>query len=84
MKHMSLSLNDAYDHVKRSKPDISPNFNFMGQLLDFEQTLLKEKCKCENECKCIKTTSTDSEMFFMSPTISSPNYELERFTVDVR
>ena len=39
MQKMNLSLNDAYDFVKRKKSNISPNFNFMGQLLDFERTL---------------------------------------------
>uniref|UniRef100_A0A452H9P8 Dual specificity protein phosphatase n=1 Tax=Gopherus agassizii TaxID=38772 RepID=A0A452H9P8_9SAUR len=39
MQRLSLSLNDAYDLVKRKKADISPNFNFMGQLLDFEREL---------------------------------------------
>ncbi|KAG6920717.1 dual specificity phosphatase 9, partial [Chelydra serpentina] len=39
MQHLNLSLNDAYDLVKRKKADISPNFNFMGQLLDFEREL---------------------------------------------
>lgn len=39
MQKLNLSLNDAYDFVKRKKSNISPNFNFMGQLLDFERTL---------------------------------------------
>ncbi|XP_055964669.1 dual specificity protein phosphatase 9 isoform X2 [Sorex fumeus] len=39
MQKLKLSLNDAYDLVKRKKSNISPNFNFMGQLLDFERTL---------------------------------------------
>uniref|UniRef100_A0A8C0JDC8 Dual specificity protein phosphatase n=1 Tax=Chelonoidis abingdonii TaxID=106734 RepID=A0A8C0JDC8_CHEAB len=39
MQRLNLSLNDAYDLVKRKKADISPNFNFMGQLLDFERKL---------------------------------------------
>ena len=33
------SLNYAYDFVKLRKSDVSPNFNFMGQLLDFEKQL---------------------------------------------
>ncbi|XP_072552924.1 dual specificity protein phosphatase 7-like [Salminus brasiliensis] len=39
MQKLNLSLNDAYDFVKRKKTNISPNFSFMGQLLDFERTL---------------------------------------------
>lgn len=39
MEHEHLSLNDAYDLVKRRKSDISPNFSFMGQLLEFERLL---------------------------------------------
>ncbi|XP_036447576.1 dual specificity protein phosphatase 7-like [Colossoma macropomum] len=39
MQKLNLTLNDAYDFVKRKKSSISPNFNFMGQLLDFERTL---------------------------------------------
>ncbi|XP_028850189.1 dual specificity protein phosphatase 7-like [Denticeps clupeoides] len=35
MQSLSLSLNDAYDFVKSKKSNISPNFNFMGQLQDF-------------------------------------------------
>ncbi|ELK29279.1 Dual specificity protein phosphatase 7 [Myotis davidii] len=39
MQKMNLSLNDAYDFVKRKKSNISPNFRLMGQLLDIERTL---------------------------------------------
>lgn len=39
MQKKHMTLNEAYDHVKRCKPNISPNFNFMGQLLDFERHL---------------------------------------------
>lgn len=49
MYKLSMSLNDAYDFVRRKKSNISPNFNFMGQLLDFERQLnppSPQRCTC--------------------------------------
>lgn len=39
MKRRSLSLDEAYRFVKALRPSISPNFNFLGQLLDFEKMI---------------------------------------------
>ena len=39
MFKMNMSLNEAYDLVRSRKSNISPNFHFMGQLLDFERQL---------------------------------------------
>lgn len=51
MQKRDLSLNEAYDYVKTCKPNISPNFNFMGQLLDFQRSLGRSlTCSCEGEC----------------------------------
>ncbi|XP_070766368.1 dual specificity protein phosphatase 7-like isoform X2 [Enoplosus armatus] len=61
MQRLNLTLNDAYDFVKRKKSNISPNFNFMGQLLDFERTLGLHS-PCDN-------CSTSKEpLFFTTPT----------------
>ena len=71
MQMKAMSLNKAYDHVKGCKPNISPNFNFMGQLLDFEKVLgvapSKEK---PNEFHC--------------PTPSPTTYSVPTFTCEVR
>ena len=43
MKHAKMSMNDAYEFVKRKRTIVSPNLNFMGQLLEYEKTL--KQCK---------------------------------------
>nr|XP_033811552.1 dual specificity protein phosphatase 10-like [Geotrypetes seraphini] len=39
MKHTMMTMADAYKYVKGKRPIISPNLNFMGQLLEFETDL---------------------------------------------
>lgn len=39
MSTMGLPLDDAYRFVKEKRPTISPNFNFLGQLLEHEMSL---------------------------------------------
>jgi hypothetical protein len=39
MSSQNLTLNEAYDFVKARKSNVSPNFNFMGQLLEFERSI---------------------------------------------
>lgn len=39
MKWKRLHLQDAYNFVKRCRPQISPNLNFMGQLVRYERRL---------------------------------------------
>jgi len=48
MFSLCLSLEDAYEYLRRVRPTISPNFNFMGQLADFDQTLkyARQHCTC--------------------------------------
>ncbi|XP_004645204.1 dual specificity protein phosphatase 9 [Octodon degus] len=72
MQKLHLSLNDAYDLVKRKKSNISPNFNFMGQLLDFERSLRLEERRRRGQ----SSTVSDPPSFFTTPT-SDGVFELD-------
>lgn len=43
MKWKRLHLQDAYNFVKRCRPQISPNLNFMGQLVSYERQLQRDR-----------------------------------------
>lgn len=43
MRQKSLSLDEAYEYTKKRRSAISPNFNFLGQLLAFERELNEQR-----------------------------------------
>ncbi|MBN3281213.1 DUS16 phosphatase, partial [Polyodon spathula] len=51
MKTMGLSSDDAYRFVKDRRPSISPNFNFLGQLLEYEKDMKKLKAWSSSSSK---------------------------------
>ena len=44
MKRKRLRLDEAFEFVRRRRSIISPNFSFMGQLLQFESQVLATSC----------------------------------------
>merc|ERR1711884_992943 len=43
IKYFSMKMLDAYQYIKIKRSIISPNLNFMGQLLEFEQSILSSE-----------------------------------------
>ena len=77
-----LSLEDAYEYVRVKKANIAPNFNFMGQLQDFQQQL---NLTPNNKCQCVSLTECRCRLLhFMTPTSTrtSPDsgIEFDRFS----
>jgi hypothetical protein len=43
MRHLQMTFDDAFRYVKSKRSSISPNFNFLGQLLEYERQLRAEE-----------------------------------------
>jgi hypothetical protein len=56
MKHINMGALEAYAFVQRSRRIISPNLNFMGQLVEYESKLKGFSSSGESSC----STSTSS------------------------
>ncbi|NWJ11990.1 DUS4 phosphatase, partial [Crypturellus undulatus] len=47
MMKQRVRLDEAFEFVKQRRSVISPNFSFMGQLLQFEAQVLASSCAAE-------------------------------------
>ncbi|RLW06361.1 hypothetical protein DV515_00004571 [Chloebia gouldiae] len=78
MQKLNLSMNDAYDIVKMKKSNISPNFNFMGQLLDFERTLgLSSPCDNRVPNQQLYFTTPSNQNVFQVDSLQSTDKEMQ-------
>lgn len=68
MKYRQLPMIEAYKLVKTARSIISPNLNFMGQLLELEQGL-----RPSSSTSCCSSTSSSSACSGSSSNSSSAN-----------
>lgn len=71
MKHINLSTLDAYAFVQRNRRIISPNLNFMGQLVEFESKL-KGSSETESSTESCRSVESSSSSHSSDSCNSSP------------
>ncbi|XP_078128817.1 dual specificity protein phosphatase 16 [Sander vitreus] len=79
MKRMDMSLDEAYRFVKEKRPTISPNFNFLGQLLDFEKKI-KSPHGTEAKLKSVHPAESSGDVP-EQPVAPEPSAPLEPLTL---
>lgn len=75
MKKKRVRLDEAFEFVKQRRSIISPNFSFMGQLLQFESQVLATSCAVEAASPSAaslgpKSSSTPTSPFIFSFPVS--------------
>ncbi|CAH2276470.1 dual specificity phosphatase 16 [Pelobates cultripes] len=74
MKRMDMSLDEAYRFVKEKRPTISPNFNFLGQLLDFEKKIKAQTVQATPACKLkLQLDMGNGEQLSSAETVQPPS-----------
>lgn len=83
MRTQKLRLNEAFEIIKQRRSVISPNFSFMGQLLQFESEVLSNAPALAATPQPATPCVTEAASFFasdFSATFSTKNFEPSMFT----
>lgn len=83
MRTQKLRLNEAFEIIKQRRSVISPNFSFMGQLLQFESEVLTNTPAIAATPQPATPCVTEAASFFasdFSATFSTKNFEPSMFT----
>jgi protein-tyrosine phosphatase len=78
MFKQNYTLNDAYDFVKVKKPNVAPNFNFMGQLLDLETSRTSLQINPPQTSPSIEYTDTATRMLL----VANSNNQAKMIVID--
>lgn len=84
MRTQQLRLDEAFDIIKQRRTVISPNFSFMGQLLQFESEVLPSALALTVTPEPAPPCIPEPASFFandFSATFSTKNFEPSMFTL---
>jgi hypothetical protein len=78
MRYLYLSADNAYQYVKQRRSQISPNFNFLGQLFQYENKLSISTTTPIVKCVTIETPVNDRRRFVQVEGCSNTDHSIER------
>jgi len=81
MKYKNLKSDEAYEYVKERRTTISPNFNFLGQLYEYEKIQQNEKQQQQQQQSITnQNTTVEQSATVATPTQVTPNLPFLKFT----